>query len=137
MQDLRSGDLSIRLFVVVDSFDLIVVAHARLAIHIGLQPARRIEELGVLEGLHRSSGHQVPGLTSLNIGLSRWIVIREQTKLQLRLETLNSTNTAQFSNPNTGFGSNFEFITGTISSGTGVNGTGGGRVVQLGAKMVF
>ena len=57
--------------------------------------------------------------------------------MQLRLETLNMTNTAQFSNPNTGFGSNFGFITGTISSGTGVNGTGGGRVVQLAAKMTF
>ena len=36
-----------------------------------------------------------------------------------------------------GFGSNFGFITGTLSSGTGVNGTGGGRVVQLGAKITF
>ena len=58
-------------------------------------------------------------------------------QLQLRSETINCTNTAQFSNPNTGFGSNFGFITGTISSGTGVNGTGGGRVVQLGAKFSF
>ena len=58
-------------------------------------------------------------------------------RLQLRLETLNTTNTPQFSNPNTGFGSNFGFITGTLSSGTGVNGTGGGRVVQLGAKITF
>jgi hypothetical protein len=40
-------------------------------------------------------------------------------------------------NPNTSFGSNFGFITGTLSSGTGVNGTGGGRVVQLGAKLTF
>ncbi|HLK67997.1 MAG TPA: carboxypeptidase regulatory-like domain-containing protein [Bryobacteraceae bacterium] len=78
-----------------------------------------------------------PGLFGLNLGISRWIQLREQAKLQFRLETLNTTNTAQFSNPNTGFGSNFGFITGTISSGTGVNGTGGGRVVQLGAKVVF
>ncbi len=81
-----------------------------------------------------------PSLYSLNAGLSRWIVIKgegSQVRLQLRLETLNTTNTAQFSNPNTGFGSNFGFITGTLSSGTGVNGTGGGRVVQLGAKITF
>jgi hypothetical protein len=58
-------------------------------------------------------------------------------RLQLRFETLNTMNHAQFSNPNTGFGSNFGFITGTLSSGTGVNGTGGGRVVQLGAKVTF
>ena len=78
-----------------------------------------------------------PGLFALNAGLSRWINIREGMRLQMRFETLNSTNTAQFSNPNTGWGSNFGFVTGTLSSGTGVNGTGGGRVVQLGAKVTF
>ena len=78
-----------------------------------------------------------PGLFSLNLGFSRWIEIREGWKLQLRADTLNLTNTPQFSNPNTGFGSNFGFITGTISSGTGVNGTGGGRVVTMGAKVTF
>jgi hypothetical protein len=81
-----------------------------------------------------------PNLFSLNTGLSRWVVLKgegSQVRLQMRLETLNTTNTAQFSNPNTGFGSNFGFVTGTLSSGTGVNGTGGGRVVQLGAKITF
>ncbi len=78
-----------------------------------------------------------PGLFALNLGISRWITIREGWKLQLRGESLNVTNTPQFSNPNTGFGSNFGFITGTISSGTGVNGTGGGRVVTLAAKITF
>jgi hypothetical protein len=78
-----------------------------------------------------------PNLYSLNAGLSRWNVLREQMKLQLRFETLNTTNTPQFGLPNAGFGSNFGFVTSTISSGTGVNGTGGGRVVQLGAKVIF
>ncbi|MDP9169454.1 MAG: hypothetical protein M3N54_02445, partial [Acidobacteriota bacterium] len=58
-------------------------------------------------------------------------------KLQLRADTLNLTNTPQFSNPNTGFGSNFGFITGTLSSGTGVNGTGGGRVVTGAIRLTF
>jgi hypothetical protein len=79
-----------------------------------------------------------PSLFALNASLSRVISFREGgLRLQLRLESLNVTNTAQFSNPNTGFGSNFGFVTGTLSSGTGVNGTGGGRVVQLGAKVTF
>jgi outer membrane receptor protein involved in Fe transport len=78
-----------------------------------------------------------PNLWGTSAGLSRTIVLREQMKLQLKLETFNTTNTPQFSNPNTGFGSNFGFITGTLSSGTGVNGTGGGRAVQLGAKVTF
>jgi hypothetical protein len=78
-----------------------------------------------------------PGLFALNAAMSRTITMSERLRLQLRLETFNATNTAQFSNPNTGFGSNFGFITGTIGSGTGVNGTGGGRAVQLGAKVIF
>ena len=78
-----------------------------------------------------------PGLFSLNLGVSRWITIREGIKLQLRADSLNVTNTPQFSNPNTGFGSNFGFITGTIGSGTGVNGTGGGRVVTAAVKITF
>jgi hypothetical protein len=81
-----------------------------------------------------------PALYELHAGLSRTIILREGrpgTQLQLRLEGRNSTNTAEFSNPNTGFGNNFGFITGTLSSGTGVNGTGGGRAVTLGAKVTF
>jgi len=78
-----------------------------------------------------------PGLFALNLGLSRWIDIREGIRLQLRADSLNLTNTPQFANPNTGYGSNFGFVTSTISSGTGVNGTGGGRVVTLGAKITF
>jgi hypothetical protein len=81
-----------------------------------------------------------PGLFALNASLSRWIDFREgKVRMQLRLETLNLTNTPQFSNPNTSsIGSaSFGIVSSTISSGTGVNGTGGGRVVQLGAKMTF
>jgi hypothetical protein len=82
-----------------------------------------------------------PTLFALNTNLSRTILLseRRKTTLQLRLESLNVTNTPQFSNPNTGSigTANFGIITGTLSSGTGVNGTGGGRVVQLGAKIMF
>jgi hypothetical protein len=79
-----------------------------------------------------------PNLYALNAGLSRWISFNEgKERLQLRFETLNTTNTPQFSNPSTNITSNFGLITGTLSSGTGVNGTGGGRVVQLGAKVTF
>ncbi len=81
-----------------------------------------------------------PNLWGLNASLSRWIDIREGLKLQLRLEGLNAWNKAQFSNPNTSSGpgnASFGIITSTLSSGTGVNSTGGGRAVQLGAKIVF
>ena len=79
-----------------------------------------------------------PNLWGLNTSVSRWITIREGIRLQLRLEALNAWNKAQFSNPNTSFGNaNYGFITGTISSGTGVNGTGGGRAVTIAAKLTF
>jgi hypothetical protein len=64
--------------------------------------------------------------------------IRERLKLDIRGESLNFSNTAQFSNPSTSFtSSNFGQITGTRSTGTGVNGTGGGRVIQGGVKVIF
>jgi hypothetical protein len=81
-----------------------------------------------------------PTLFGLNANLKRTIVLREKgsgIKLDLRLESLNVTNTPQFSKPNTGWGTNFGFVTSTLSSGTGVNGTGGGRVVQCGARLTF
>ena len=81
-----------------------------------------------------------PGLFSINGKVSRSITLGEARRytLDLRLETLNLTNTAQFANPQLSHtNSNFGFITGTLSTGTGVNGTGGGRVVQLGAKISF
>ena len=82
-----------------------------------------------------------PGLFGLNANLSRIVVLREAgagIRLQLRLESLNVTNTPQFGQPTTNFGtSTFGCITSTISSGTGVNGIGGGRVIQLGAKVMF
>jgi len=77
-----------------------------------------------------------PGLISQNAALSRWIVLREQTREASPGDAQRHRH-PQFSNPNTTFGSNFGFVTSTIASGTGVNGTGGARVVQLGAKAVF
>jgi hypothetical protein len=63
--------------------------------------------------------------------------------MQLRLETVNTTNTPQFANPNasccTSNNANFGAITGTLSSGSGsVNaGTGAPRSVQLAVKFTF
>jgi hypothetical protein len=58
--------------------------------------------------------------------------------LSLRADSLNVTNTPQFSNPQTSMtNANFGYITSTLSSGTGVNGTGGGRVVTGGVKLTF
>jgi len=79
-----------------------------------------------------------PGLFALNLSLSKTFKIRERVNVEVRAETFNFTNTPQFSNPQGSLtNSNFGYVTGTLGSGTGVNGTGGGRALQLGAKVSF
>jgi hypothetical protein len=79
-----------------------------------------------------------PGLFSLNMSLAKSIKIGERIQTDLRLETFNMTNTPQFSNPqNSLTSSTFGYVTSTLGTGTGVNGTGGGRAVQLGVKVSF
>ncbi len=70
-----------------------------------------------------------PGLFNLDFSLFRTVPISERLHLQLRGEAFSITNTPQFANPGTVLGNaNFGYVTGT---------TGGGRIVQLGAKMSF
>ncbi len=84
-----------------------------------------------------------PGFFNLNAALAKTTQFGERLTMQLRLETVNTTNTPQFANPNGGCctanNANFGYITGTLSSGSGsVNaGTGAPRSVQLGAKFTF
>jgi hypothetical protein len=85
-----------------------------------------------------------PGLFALNLSLFKNFKICERANLELRAETFNLTNTAQFNNPTTSgtnqasiTSSTFGYVTSTLGSGTGVNGTGGGRAVQLGVKVTF
>jgi hypothetical protein len=84
-----------------------------------------------------------PGFFNLNFALARTIRFNERVGLQLRLETVNTTNTPQFANPNTtcctANNANFGFVTSTVSSGSGsVNaGSGAPRSVQIAAKLTF
>jgi len=79
-----------------------------------------------------------PGMFGLNGSISRRISLTERYRLDVRGEAFNLTNTPQFSNPSTNMtASTFGAVTGTIGSGTGVNGTGGGRAVQVSVKIVF
>jgi hypothetical protein len=84
-----------------------------------------------------------PNFFNLNAALAKTMQFSERVRLQLRFETVNTTNTPQFGNPNasccTSNNANFGAITGTIGSGSGsVNaGTGGPRSVQLAAKLTF
>lgn len=79
-----------------------------------------------------------PGLFDMNLSLFKDFAIKERWKFQLRCDTFNFTNTPEFGNPGTDItSSTFGHVTGTLGSGTGVNGTGGGRAVQLAATLSF
>jgi len=79
-----------------------------------------------------------PGLFSLNLSLTKNFRFSERLNLEFRAESFNVTNTPEFSNPTTSItSSSYGYVTGTIGSGTGVNGTGGGRAIQLGVKISF
>ena len=86
-------------------------------------------------GRNRITG---PAFFDLDFSLFKNIAIGERFKLQLRGEAYAVTNTPQFERPGGTLGStNFGYITSVISSGSGVNGVGGGRTIQLGAKLSF
>jgi hypothetical protein len=79
-----------------------------------------------------------PGLFSLSAAISRQLTLSEKFRLYVRMESFNVTNTPQFANSQLNRdNTNFGFVTSTLSSGTGVNGTGGGRYIQAGLKLVF
>ena len=84
-----------------------------------------------------------PGFFNLNAALAKTFDFSERMHLQLRFETVNTTNTPQFANPNatccTSNNANFGAVTSTVSSGSGsINaGTGSPRTLQLAAKFTF
>jgi hypothetical protein len=85
-----------------------------------------------------------PGLFGLNMSLFKHFKITERLDMELRGEAFQITNTPQFSNPCGGGGcqdsftsATYGYVTSTVGSGTGVNGTGGGRAFQLGLKFAF
>ena len=92
-------------------------------------------------GVFGTTGRNIfsgPGLFSLNLSLSKNFRFSERFGLELRLESFNVTNTPEFANPTTSItSSNYGYVINTLSSGTGVNGTGGGRAIQLGVKLSF
>lgn len=92
-------------------------------------------------GVFGSSGRNAmtgPGFFDLDASLFKVIKFRERYTLELRGEALNIMNTPQFSNPSGSLTSgNFGHITSVSTSGSGVNGVGGGRALQLGATFSF
>ena len=79
-----------------------------------------------------------PGQFRLDAGVSRWIDFSERWKMQIRADAYDLTNTPFFSNPNTDINSqSFGFVTGTVGSGSGVNGFAAARSLQFALKIQF
>jgi hypothetical protein len=79
-----------------------------------------------------------PGFIQDNISAFKSFPIRETISLETRVDAFQLSNSPQFSNPSNSITSTtFGQITGTTSSGSGVNGTGGGRALQLSGIIRF
>jgi hypothetical protein len=100
--------------------------------------SRFAQPVGVVFDSVGKNGMFGPGLFVLNCSLFTHISIAERIDAELRGEAFQLTNTPQFSNPQGSLtSSTFGYVTGTTGSGSGVNGVGGDRAVQLGVKLTF
>jgi hypothetical protein len=79
---------------------------------------------------------RAPGVSQLDLGLSKYVSITERMSLRLRADAFNVLNRAQFGAPNADLSaSNFGIITTTISNYA--TGRGTPREFQLSAKFIF
>ena len=79
---------------------------------------------------------RAPGISQLDIGLSKYIAVTERLNIRVRADLFNVFNRAQFGAPNADISqSNFGVITTTISNYA--TGRGTPRELQLSAKIVF
>jgi hypothetical protein len=79
---------------------------------------------------------RAPGISQLDMGLSKYVRVTERLNIRLRADLFNVFNRAQFGAPNSDLSqSNFGTITTTISNYA--TGRGTPRELQLSAKVVF
>jgi hypothetical protein len=79
---------------------------------------------------------RAPGISQLDLGLSRYVSIKERVTVRFRADLFNVFNRAQFGAPNADVSaSNFGVITTTISNYA--TGRGTPRELQLSAKILF
>jgi hypothetical protein len=79
-----------------------------------------------------------PGYIQNNVSAFKSFEIWERLNLEVRADAFQLSNTPQFSNPSNSITSTtFGQVTSTIGSGSGVNGIGGGRALQLAMTLRF
>ena len=91
-----------------------------------------------LPGVFGNTGRNImngPGFFNLDASLFKIFSVTEKIKLEIRGEASGVTNTPQFSNPNTGV-NNYNPDPSKNTFGV-VTGAGGGRTMQLGARLTF
>lgn len=79
-----------------------------------------------------------PGYLQNNASLFKTFALHENWQLEARVDAYQLSNSPQFSNPSATITSGtFGQITSTVGSGTGINGIGGGRSLQLSGTLHF
>jgi hypothetical protein len=79
-----------------------------------------------------------PGYIQDNVSLFKSFPLWEEVTLETRADAFQLTNSPQFNSPASSETSKtFGQVTSTIGSGTGINGIGGGRALQLSATLRF
>jgi hypothetical protein len=79
-----------------------------------------------------------PGYIADNLSLFKSFAIWESVSLETRADAFQLSNSPQFSSPQNSITSTtFGKVTSTIGSGTGINGIGGGRSIQLSGTVRF
>ncbi|MEO6815141.1 MAG: carboxypeptidase regulatory-like domain-containing protein [Edaphobacter sp.] len=79
-----------------------------------------------------------PGFIQDNLSAFKDFKFTERFILNARVDAFQLSNTPQFGNPNNSLtNGSFGQVTSTLGSGSGVNGIGGGRALQLSAKLSF
>jgi hypothetical protein len=101
-------------------------------------PATCTEAIGQVVGNTGRNQFYGPGYIQDNLSLTKNFQLTERALFEFRADAIQLSNTPQFSNPQSGITSTtFGQITGTVGSGSGVNGIGGGRSFQLAGIIRF
>jgi len=118
------------------------IAGVSLTPSVGSTPNLWINPLALSTPTNQTFGNlgrnpfRAPGISQLDLGLSRYVSIRERVTIRLRADLFNVFNRAQYGAPNSDLSqSNFGVITTTISNYA--TGRGTPRELQLSAKILF
>ena len=95
-------------------------------------------EYGTTIGNVARNAYYGPGYIQDNLSFFKSFAIWRETSLETRFDAFQLSNSPQFNSPSSSITSTtFGHVTSTIGSGTGINGIGGGRSLQLGLTYRF